>query len=108
MLDPPALSDLVIARSMMSSVSVALCEMPPPVTVAVFETPCVSAPGGGINPPVVTVYVIELPAGKSTPVWKISPDPLVAKPLAPPAPTAVQVRGPLNSPGTGSEMVAFV
>jgi hypothetical protein len=51
------------------------------VTVAVLRIVPVAAE---LTVP-VTVYVIELPAGRLTPVWLILPEPLVAKPLAPPA-----------------------
>ena len=106
MLDPPALSTLVIDRSIRLSVSVAVLGVPTGgVTVAVFVNVPVAAP---LTVP-VTVYVIALLAGRFTPVWLILPVPLVAKPVAatPPVLAAVHV-SPVRSAGIGSVIVAPV
>ena len=104
MLEPPALSTLVIDRLATLSVSVAKAALPTGgVTVAVLvNDPCLA---GSIV--AVTVYVIELPAGRLTPDWLMLPVPVVAKPLAPPVCVAVQL-SPDHAPGAGSEIVAPV
>ena len=104
MLEPPALSTLVIARLGKLSVSVAVLAVPMGgVTVAVFDTVPVAVE---LTVPVI-VYVIALLAGRLTPVWLMLPVPLVAKPvaLALPVLAAVQV-SPVRSAGIGSLIVA--
>ena len=88
MLDPPTLSTLVIDRSATLSVSVAETSLSSiGLTVAVFENVPVAVEG---TVPVI-VYVTVLPAGRSTSVSSMLPEPVAEKPLAPPVSVAVQV-----------------
>ena len=83
MLEPPALSTLVIDRSGVPTVSVSVAEtgLPPDgVTVAVFVS---VEPDVAVELTVpVTVYVIELPGGIVTLVSSMLPEPLAEKPVA--------------------------
>ena len=83
MLEPPALSTLVIVRTGGATLSVSAADWRcrrDGVTVAVF----VNGPLAVALTEPVTVYVIVLPAGRLTPDWLILPEPVVKKPLAPP------------------------
>ena len=104
MLEPPALSTLVIDRLARLSTSVAFFGVPAGgVAVAVLVMVPVAVE---LTVP-VTIYVIVLPDGKLTDKSLMLPEPLVVKPVAPPVAEAVNV-SLVKFAGNGSVTLAPV
>src|SRR5580698_527514 len=105
-LDPPALSTLVIVITLSLSVAVAVVGVPfgGKAWMLAGLTSVPVAPAATVP---VTVYVIELPNGNVTVSVSVLPEPVGVESVAPPLATDVQV-APIKLAGNGSLTIALV